>query len=458
VRGANVVPPDQVAARVAALNRVFAAEGLAPIERAGSRGLRALDALAAPSATAHTDPACRVSVIVPVFNASATLPTALRALQAQTWQNLEIVIVDDGSTDGTADVADAAAATDDRIVVVHRTSNAGAYAARNLGLARASGDLVTVHDADDWSHPQKIAEQAAPLVEGRARATLSMWVRVDEDLRVSWHPIPSRAVLRPNFSSLMVTREVVERLGVWDDVRVNADAEYLRRVIAVFGDDALAHCRPRAPLALGRRTDESLTAEHGVAIRSFFEVAGARRLYTAGYEWWHARQDFAASLPVRADAPRCAFPVPRLLRSGDDVPQRVDVVLAGDLRRRSVVAHLARHARSAARRGSTVRLLDLPAIAGDVTRPLDPRALAAAHAHGADPLAAGEQVVCGTLVVFGAGSLRALPVRLPRIVPDRVAVITRRRTFDPADEARVRERFGRAPARVGPWTSSIRLV
>ena len=90
-----------------------------------------------------------ISVIVPVYTAARFLPRCIESISGQTYTNLEIICVDDGSSDNSLDVLNAYAANDSRIIVINK-KNAGVAAARNTGLNRAQGDYVTFVDADDW--------------------------------------------------------------------------------------------------------------------------------------------------------------------------------------------------------------------------------------------------------------------------------------------------------------------
>ncbi|UNK45814.1 glycosyltransferase family 2 protein [Arthrobacter sulfonylureivorans] len=99
-----------------------------------------------------------VSVVVPVFNRVGTVERALRSVLEQHPAVHEVIVVDDGSTDGTPDVVAAMAAEDGRIRCLHQT-NQGASAARNRGIAEATGQLVAFQDSDDEWLPGKIARQ-----------------------------------------------------------------------------------------------------------------------------------------------------------------------------------------------------------------------------------------------------------------------------------------------------------
>ena len=103
-----------------------------------------------------------VSVIVPIFDVEAYLEQCIDSVLEQTHALLEVILVDDGSTDGSGLLCDAFADRDSRVRVIHQ-SNAGLSAARNAGLAAASGDFVTFLDADDWWDPTFVASLLAPL-------------------------------------------------------------------------------------------------------------------------------------------------------------------------------------------------------------------------------------------------------------------------------------------------------
>ena len=103
-----------------------------------------------------------VSVVVPVYDVEAYLPAALDSVLAQTHQNLEVVVVDDGSTDGSGAIADEYAARDQRVKVVH-IENRGLGAARNEGQRHATGDLLAFADSDDVVPPDAYAAMLRQL-------------------------------------------------------------------------------------------------------------------------------------------------------------------------------------------------------------------------------------------------------------------------------------------------------
>lgn len=95
----------------------------------------------------------RIAIVIPAYNAAVTLPATVRSLQQQTLEEWEAIVVDDGSTDATADVAQALAVQEARLTFVQQ-DNAGVSAARNVGIAQTKAPIVGFLDADDqWLPP-----------------------------------------------------------------------------------------------------------------------------------------------------------------------------------------------------------------------------------------------------------------------------------------------------------------
>lgn len=92
---------------------------------------------------------CILSVIVPVYNVESTLRACLESILNQSYENFELILVDDGSTDSSSEMCDTYAQKDSRVNVIH-IKNSGIFQARRLGVNRATGKIVTFSDADDW--------------------------------------------------------------------------------------------------------------------------------------------------------------------------------------------------------------------------------------------------------------------------------------------------------------------
>src|SRR5690625_2105524 len=107
----------------------------------------------------------KVSVILPAYNAEIGIAIAIESILDQTWSNFELLIVDDCSPDQTYEVMKRYAAKDDRIKIFKTPRNSGPYVARNIALKVATGQFITVNDADDWSHEKKLELQVTHLID-----------------------------------------------------------------------------------------------------------------------------------------------------------------------------------------------------------------------------------------------------------------------------------------------------
>ena len=99
-----------------------------------------------------------VSVIIPACNAEIFLEKTLDSVLAQTYKNIEVLVVDDGSQDRTAEIVEGVAQRDHRVILL-RQSNAGVAAARNLAIQKSSGKYIAPIDADDIWFPQNLEKQ-----------------------------------------------------------------------------------------------------------------------------------------------------------------------------------------------------------------------------------------------------------------------------------------------------------
>lgn len=104
----------------------------------------------------------QVSVIVPVYNAAHYLESCIDSITNNTYRNLQMILVDDGSTDSSAAICDKFAANDSRIVVIHQC-NSGIVVARNAGIRAASGDYISFVDADDQISPEFYTKMVAAI-------------------------------------------------------------------------------------------------------------------------------------------------------------------------------------------------------------------------------------------------------------------------------------------------------
>lgn len=162
----------------------------------------------------------RFSVIVPLYNKAPYIVNTVKSILAQTFEDFEVIVVDDGSTDGGADLV--GALHDDRIQLVRQT-NAGVSVARNHGIRLARGSWIAFLDADDWHHPQYLAtlvgvQKAYPEADTVAAGHIAMahapgpwpalWPEVDASPDVELiDDLPHRWMLGPSiFTSAIAVK------------------------------------------------------------------------------------------------------------------------------------------------------------------------------------------------------------------------------------------------------------
>ncbi|WP_420627695.1 glycosyltransferase family 2 protein [Candidatus Leptofilum sp.] len=189
----------------------------------------------------------RVSVIVPVYNGAAHIVETVESVLAQTYTDLELIVVDDGSTDGTADLLRPYRGQ----IRLIQQENQGVSAARNYGLRLALGDFVLFLDGDDVLYPDKLAQQVATLEEDHLLGAVhSGWRLVDEYGRPlrNVQPWAQTATLdlkawlqwKPVFlGAMLFRRSWLQRIdGFRSDLRQAEDTDFLLRL-------SLAGCRMR---------------------------------------------------------------------------------------------------------------------------------------------------------------------------------------------------------------------
>ncbi len=210
-------------------------------------------------------PAPSVSIVTPAFDVAAFIGDAVASARAQQHPGWEMVVVDDGSRDGTAAAAEAAASGDPRIRIL-RQANAGVSAARNAGIAAARGAALLFLDADDWLAPDALPRLAAALkAQPDAAAAYGPWAAMaerarpgDAPLRIKSGPFPEGDILDcllvrnllVNGGHLLVRRAAFEAAGGFHpEIRYGEDWECWIR-LALRG--AFARVEGEAPLLFVR--------------------------------------------------------------------------------------------------------------------------------------------------------------------------------------------------------------
>jgi glycosyltransferase involved in cell wall biosynthesis len=220
----------------------------------------------------------KVSVIIPTYNCGHYLEQAIESAMDQTYRDLEIIVLDDGSTDNTSEVVQKYG-TKIRYI---RQTNAGLPAARNRAIEASSGEFIALLDSDDWWEPSKLAEQV-PLLEQDPEVAL-----VYTDLRVIYDDgeiLPSFLASRPLATSgyvfdlllksgfilpstVLLRRTCLEEVGMFDEsMRSHEDIELWLRICqrwkVALVDEPLTHRRQGAT---NMTSNDNLRTEYSVKL------------------------------------------------------------------------------------------------------------------------------------------------------------------------------------------------
>lgn len=186
-----------------------------------------------------------VSVIIPAYNASAVVEESIRSMMSQTYRNIEIIVIDDKSSDNTCRLVEKLKLEDPRIILVENHINIGIGANRNRGIELARGDYICWQDADDISIATRIDHQLSYLQQHKEVGAVGGYIRFfdengdgvlriysekDSDLRrdiFKHNPIAQPA--------LMIRAEVYSRVGGYDmKLRVSEDLDMFFRIGEVY--------------------------------------------------------------------------------------------------------------------------------------------------------------------------------------------------------------------------------
>ncbi|MFC3492243.1 glycosyltransferase family 2 protein [Glycomyces rhizosphaerae] len=335
----------------------------------------------APSKVKPVEDGPLISVVMTCYRPGSELLTAVRSVLAQSWQRLELLLVDDASGPEFDAILIEAAALDERVRLLRQRANGGTYRARNRAIGIAEGAFVTGLDSDDWAHPRWLERQVAPLLEDENLImTVAEGIRCSEDLEPAISPVLRLTETRST-SIMFRAEEVRERVGFYDTVVKSGDTEYKLRIQRTFGKERV-HTLEGVRLTIVRQRPGSLS-EGDV---SAGWVTPARFAYSCAFKHWHRRIQQGRSQPfVAASAPERPFPAPMQLLAWDATPERFDLVVVADWRRTDTARReLLERAAAAAADGATVGLVHYVAwerLDAELTS-ITPQVLSFAAEHG----------------------------------------------------------------------------
>nr|WP_295375578.1 glycosyltransferase family 2 protein [Pseudoxanthomonas sp.] len=244
-----------------------------------------MNSVAATPGPEETD--TRVSVIMPVYNAEQTLLRSAESVLAQTFGRVELILIDDGSRDGSAAIIAELAARDDRVVAI-RQANAGVAAARNAGLRAARGTHIAFLDSDDWWVPRKLELQLARMRQTGARICYASYQRVAEDGRLLSKVSPPLSV---DYRRMLGSNHIGNLTGIYERGLGEASFQRMGHEDYVFWLE-----RVRQAGSAVRVEDDEPLAYYLVRNGS----VSANKLRAAGWQWRIYRQVEGLSAPRAA--------------------------------------------------------------------------------------------------------------------------------------------------------------
>ena len=232
----------------------------------------------------------KISVIMPAFNADKTIELSMYSILKQTWKNLELIVINDCSTDNTLSVIQRVAESDNRVKIIDNPANVGAYVSKNLGLKLATGSYITGHDADDWAHPQRL-EKHIRLIQSEEkppRASITRMIRMEEDGFFRMYKISTfchDGILRIASITCMFEADFLRNtLGGWDCARFGADSEIISRSKMVLGNE-FKNYQVLSMICLDEPTSLTNDPVHGVSKTT--GISPTRKFYKEQWETWH---------------------------------------------------------------------------------------------------------------------------------------------------------------------------
>jgi glycosyltransferase involved in cell wall biosynthesis len=316
--------------------------------------LTVTDPAAQPGACKLAGP--KVTVVMSAFQPDEHIFSAVKSTLAQTYANLELMVIDDCSGEEYDDILAEVAKLDPRIRVLRQEVNGGTYKIRNRAMDEATGDLITFQDSDDWMHPQRLEFQVSNLMfHPDAVGNLSLSTRLTDRLEA----VESNRRLRIGICepALMFWRiKVRDKIGYFDNVRKGGDTEFRKRMNKAFDVDCPV-VLPWRILTIQRADNGGLTqGELG-----FRWIAEFRTNYRDSYLYWHSKLGKSTNWHVSKDDSR-EFYAPRqsyMLSAQARGHRKFDLVLGVNLRDTdNVRATLVRYAEALAA-GQSVAFLQL---------------------------------------------------------------------------------------------------
>ena len=273
------------------INRMLTRHNLEPIYSIAENQSISVENLRcdAPSTSMENIPL--VSIIMTVYGRDEFLDVAIDSILNQSHQNIELIVVDDCSPDDAFEYLQKRASKEPKMRVLQVEQNGGTYCAKNSAISIANGDYVGFMDSDDWTHPQRIQRQVQAIHNTDHKAVCHSYFRINEFGDIFYKGV---GAIRLACISLLAKRSVFEKIGHFDSMRVGADTEYIERIKAAYGDEAVLHEPIPSMFMLNHSTSLTGGGRFHISWRS---ITGPRLEHHSSFRSWHKKIRFADQTP-----------------------------------------------------------------------------------------------------------------------------------------------------------------
>lgn len=425
------VASDSDRKRLEWINHIYSKHGLSHIELVDeAKGLIFGNITSIATKVPESRNGPKISVLMPVYNAEEFIEISVRSMLDQTWENVELVAVDDCSTDRSWEILQELARADNRLTCYQNVQNMGAYPTRNYALSMATGDFITVHDSDDWSHPQMLETQLKAMLDNpEIKASFSSMTRVFPNMLFSLRPERNNMeYIHRSYPSLMIRRSDLNKLTRWDPVVANADDEFVQRARGLWGKDSLRDILPDVPFSYFLKHEASLTSQKSTNLRSL--TYGVRHEYSKQADFWRTNILEPAlaegrTIEINRTGRKIPFPIPNIL-----VPKhwkadsKYDIIIISDLTllggtRRCNEGYIA----AALDLGLRVALFHWPRYDLRLVEDIGKEYRELSYNENVDIITCEEEVSCDLLLIHHPPILKFIPDVVPTIAAENVAIL-----------------------------------
>ncbi len=228
-----------------------------------------------------------VSICLSSYNSEGTIKYSAESVLSQSYRNLELIIVDDCSTDSSTLVIEDISKTDSRVKIIKNQANMGTYYNRNAAMSLSRGKYFAIHDADDYAHHRRVEKQVNQLLRcPDLIGCVGKWYRVSSNGRFIFKLGIDWTYLHLAVATLMFNKaKVVDKIGYYDENRFGADSEYMERIRHVFGWSSI--CVVDDPLAFALQSSGSLTCNPAFGVDEVWGQSSIRKEYQKAWTVWH---------------------------------------------------------------------------------------------------------------------------------------------------------------------------